>query len=95
MNEMKDEDLPPHVGSVEDSSIDSQQHSSHDGSPKRKVRYEPHLIKGEKKGEEIMIRGIFRMNPKYDPDCSVIDDGKKNKRSSSHENINLENIKII
>ena len=34
------------------------------------VRYEPHLITADEKGQ---IRGIFRMNPKYDPSVKPIE----------------------
>lgn len=36
------------------------------GQVKRPVHYEPHLVVGEKDGP---IRGIFRMDPKHDPNC--------------------------
>jgi len=34
-----------------------------------KIRYEPHLITADANGQ---IRGVFRMNPKYDPACKPI-----------------------
>ena len=50
--------------------------SQHDGSShKKKLRFEPHLVKGEKDGQ---VRGIFRMDPRHDPTVKVIP-GKKSK----------------
>jgi len=44
------------------------------------VRYEPHLITADDRGQ---IRGIFRMNPKYDPSCQAIGDLKCKRKSVS------------
>ena len=41
--------------------------------------YEPHLVTGEpvmRKGKkDVRIRGVFRMDPRYDPQCTPITDG--------------------
>ena len=44
-------------------------------------RYEPHLIEADDKGQ---IRGIFRMNPKDDPACKIIEEPKSVRRQESN-----------
>ena len=48
------------------SELDEDDDLAHPGQAKRPVRYEPHVVAGEKDGQ---IRGIFRMDPKHDPNC--------------------------
>ena len=48
-----------------------------------KLHYEPHLIKGEYKEirgkKEFQIRGVFRMDPQFDPDCKAFGYNKRPK----------------
>ena len=42
--------------------------------PASQCRYEPHLIELEpKRGrKDVQIRGVFRMDPRHDPECKPI-----------------------
>ena len=62
--------------SLYDMAADQEKESSQEESPE-KVRYEPHLIEADSRGQ---IRGIFRMNPKFDPSCKVIKDPRPNTK---------------
>ena len=64
--------------SLYDMAADQDKESSQEESPE-KVRYEPHLIEADSRGQ---IRGIFRMNPKFDPSCKVIKDPRSNTKKS-------------
>ena len=54
------------------------------------VRYEPHVITGEVREmngkKEYQIRGIFRMDPRHDPNCKPVTD-RKSRASSLEEKL--------
>ena len=60
------------------------------------MRYEPHTIKAEmrkdRKGKkEFHIRGVFRMDPRFDPTCKPITDKRSKSRRKTSAGTDNEN----